>query len=76
MHQLSIEQATAQSALVFGDAMRGEEIVITDHDIPVVKVIPFQRRLKKECTPGGAIAMITHIAEDFDETPPGFEEYM
>lgn len=76
MHQLSIEQATAHIKTVFGDAMHGEEIVITDHDIPVLKVIPFERRLKKETTPGGAIGMISYIAEDFDETPPGFEEYM
>jgi antitoxin (DNA-binding transcriptional repressor) of toxin-antitoxin stability system len=76
MHQLSIEQATAHIASVFGEARHGEEIVITDHDIPVLKVIPFERRPKKECTPGGAIGMISYIAEDFDETPPGFEEYM
>ncbi len=84
MHQISIEQATAHSATVFGDALRGEEIVITDHEIPVLKVIPYEGRLKNERTPGRAkgsipgqaIGMITYIAEDFDETPPGFEEYM
>jgi antitoxin (DNA-binding transcriptional repressor) of toxin-antitoxin stability system len=76
MHQLSIEQATAHIASVFGEARHGEEIVITDHDIPVLKVSPIESRPKKECTPGGAIGMITYIAEDFDETPAGFEEYM
>ena len=76
MHRISIEQATAHSATVFGDAMRGEEIVITDHNIPVLKVIPYEGRQKKERTPGRAIGMISYISEDFDETPPGFEEYM
>ena len=76
MHQISIEQATAHSATVFGDAMRGEEIVITDHNIPVLKVVPYSARQKKGRTPGRAIGMISHISEDFDETPPGFEEYM
>ena len=76
MHQISIEQATAHSATVFGDAMRGEEIVITDHEKPIVRVIPFRPARRKGSTPGRAIGMITYIAEDFDETPPGFEEYM
>lgn len=75
MHQVTLEQATSHSAAVFGDAMRGEEIVITDHDIPVLKVTPYQGR-KKGSEPGKAIGMITYIADDFDETPPGFEEYM
>ncbi|HET6402192.1 MAG TPA: type II toxin-antitoxin system prevent-host-death family antitoxin [Candidatus Kapabacteria bacterium] len=76
MHQISIEQATAHSATVFGDAMRGEEIVITDHEKPIVRVIPFESGRRKGSIPGRAIGMITYIAEDFDETPPGFEEYM
>ncbi|HEY3874314.1 MAG TPA: type II toxin-antitoxin system prevent-host-death family antitoxin [Candidatus Kapabacteria bacterium] len=76
MHQISLEQATSHSATVFGDAMRGEEIVITDHDIPILKVVPYESQMKKERTPGRAIGMISYIADDFDETPPGFEEYM
>ncbi|HEX5315295.1 MAG TPA: type II toxin-antitoxin system prevent-host-death family antitoxin [Candidatus Kapabacteria bacterium] len=76
MHQISIEEATAHIASVFGEAMRGEEIVITDHEKPVVKVVPFKPERRKGSTPGRAIGMISYIADDFDETPPGFEEYM
>jgi antitoxin (DNA-binding transcriptional repressor) of toxin-antitoxin stability system len=76
MHQRSIEQATAHITSVFGEAMRGEEIIITDHEKPVVKVVPYQSDQQKGSTPGRAIGMISYIADDFDETPPGFEEYL
>ena len=76
MHQVSIEQATAHSADVFSDALRGEEIIITDHDVAVLKVMPFGRRMNTMRMPGKAVGMISYIAEDFDATPPGFEEYL
>ncbi len=76
MHQMTIEVATKDIASVFGDAMRGEEIGITDHEIPVLKVVPLEHELGFERTPGGAIGIITYVADDFDETPEDFEEYL
>ena len=76
MHQMTVEQVTKEIASVLVDVRHGEETVITDHDVPFAKVIPVKPAPKKRRFAGSAIGVITYIADDFDETPPGFEEYL
>ncbi|HET6401860.1 MAG TPA: type II toxin-antitoxin system prevent-host-death family antitoxin [Candidatus Kapabacteria bacterium] len=67
MHQISLEEATAHIASVLADVLHGEEIVITDHEKPVAKVIPLEQNTAKERVFGSGKGIITYVAEDFDE---------
>jgi len=76
MHQVTIEQATANIASVFADVLRGEEIIITDRENPVAKVIPLESNKGKKRVFGGGKAMIAYISDNFNETPEEFKDYM
>jgi antitoxin (DNA-binding transcriptional repressor) of toxin-antitoxin stability system len=76
MHQVTIEQATANIASVFADVLRGEEIIITDRENPVAKVIPLKNGTKPERRFGGGREMIAYISDDFNEPLEDFKDYM
>jgi len=61
---------------VLRDVLGGEEIIITDHDKPVAKVIPYKNGSDRRPLFGSAKDLITYIADDFDETPEEFKDYM
>ncbi len=74
MHEITLQEATAHISSVFSDVIHGEEIVITDRDKPVVKMIPLspgQRRPQF-----GALRGFFDVPEDFNETPEDFKDYM
>jgi PIN domain nuclease of toxin-antitoxin system/antitoxin (DNA-binding transcriptional repressor) of toxin-antitoxin stability system len=75
MHQITIQEAESHIADVFEDVLRGEEIILTDHDKPVVKVIPYTSGNEPRGLIGSAKGKIW-MADDFDETPEEFEEYL
>jgi prevent-host-death family protein len=76
MHQITIEQATANIASVLADVLHGEEIIITDHEKPVAKVIPLELHQEKKRVFGGGKGIITYISDDFDEPLEDFKDYM
>lgn len=76
MQQITIEEATAHIASVLADVLQGEEIVITDHEKPVAKVIPFELHTKKKRVFGGGKEMISFISDNFDEPLDDFKDYM
>lgn len=75
MHQITIEEATAHIASVLADVLHGEEIVITDHEKPVAKVIPLKSDSGKRGLFGSLKGKIW-ISEDFDEPLEDFKDYM
>jgi antitoxin (DNA-binding transcriptional repressor) of toxin-antitoxin stability system len=75
MHQISLEEAATQLLQLVKEANGGEEIVLTQDDQPVARIVPLPRA-RAPRKPGSAKGLILHIAEDFDATPEGFEEYM
>ncbi len=75
MHQITIEEATAHIASVLADVLHGEEVILTEHEKPVAKVMPFNGGLVKRGFVGSLIGKVW-IADDFDEPLEDFKDYM
>ncbi|MGA9996191.1 MAG: type II toxin-antitoxin system prevent-host-death family antitoxin [Pyrinomonadaceae bacterium] len=74
MYQIEIDKAKAQIADLFKTALEGEEVVITQNDQPVLKLVPIAHS-KPRPQFGSAKGLIT-MSDDFDEPLEDFEEYM
>lgn len=72
-----LEEARVRLSSLLAEAARGEEVVIEGKDGSAFKLIP-----SGETTPGkkrGGLGIAkgqVWIADDFDEIPEGFEDYM
>lgn len=75
MMTISIEDAATQLKRIIDDAAPGEEIVLTENDHPIARLIPVQRRRKQRVL-GTAKGEILFMAEDFDAPLEDFREYM
>jgi prevent-host-death family protein len=71
MTKLDIGQAKSNLSKLLDLAIKGEEIVITQHDKPVAKISPIKRRLKRGSAKGKV-----WMSDDFDEPLEDFQEYM
>ena len=56
------------------EATRSGEVVLTSEGEAVAKIVPL-RATRAPRKPGSARGLI-HMADDFDETPEDFREYM
>lgn len=74
MSQVTIEEAVLRLADLITETPAGEEIILTRNSLPIAKLIPLPERPKPRR--GSGKGYIRRIAEDFDATPEGFEEYM
>lgn len=77
MVQVTLEEASAQLSRLIRDANTGEEVIITQDNHPVARLVGVPDdapRLPRK--PGTARHLILYMADDFDSTPEGFEEYM
>lgn len=75
MHQVSVEHTTTVPLPELIDSvLSGDEIVFTQNDLPVAKLIAFGQK-KPHPQFGSAKGLIT-IADDFDEPLEDFDEYM
>jgi antitoxin (DNA-binding transcriptional repressor) of toxin-antitoxin stability system len=75
MTEVTIKEAKTHLKQLIQQALEGEEIIISQGQQPLVKLValpetPKQRRI------GHAEGVIIYMAEDFDEPLPEFEEYM
>ncbi len=75
MHQISIQEAKTHISSVFTDVLKGEEIVLTDHEKPVLKIIPLTPSPKPRLKFGSLKDKI-FISDDFNETPDEFSDYL
>jgi len=73
MHQIELEKAKEQIASLFQTALDGEEIVITQNEQPVLKLVPISAKPRRQS--GSAKGLIT-MSDDFDEPLEDFAEYM
>lgn len=71
---VSIDEAQAKLAELIRRLAPGEEIIITENQQPVAKLV-LQPRVPQRRQPGQCRGMITLLVED-DEHLEGFEEYM
>ena len=76
MHRVTIAEAAGQLAELVREAAEGQDVVLTDGDREVAKIVratPPAVPLPKPVF-GSARGLIT-IAPDFDDPIPGFEDY-
>lgn len=76
---VSVEQA---SNLLLLDLIKkvndGEEVIITEGEQPIAKIIPtsFKHLIEKKKIKAGSAKGLIEIADDFDEPLEDFKEYM
>jgi antitoxin (DNA-binding transcriptional repressor) of toxin-antitoxin stability system len=76
MHQITIQEAESHISSVFSDVLSGEEILLTDHDMPVMKMTPIPQQNGTNRLKFGMLKGKIWISDDFNETPEEFAEYM
>jgi prevent-host-death family protein len=74
MHQVDIEEAKAHWPDLIETAIRGIEVVITQDNQPVVKLVPLA--LSKPQPRFGSAAGLITMSEDFDAPLEDFKDYM
>ena len=75
MYRIELERAKAEIESVLQTALDGEEIIITQNEQPVLKLVPIPAAKPRRRQSGSARGMIT-ISDDFDEPLEDFAEYM
>jgi antitoxin (DNA-binding transcriptional repressor) of toxin-antitoxin stability system len=75
MIQVTIKEAETHLKQLIQQALEGEEIVISQDQQPLVKLVALPEALKQRRI-GHAKGVIIYMADDFDEPLPEFEEYM
>ena len=74
MYQISLEEAKVQFLRLIQEAMQGQEIVITQNNVPLLKLVSIPRS-KPRAQSGSAKGLIT-MSDDFDAPLEDFKEYM
>jgi antitoxin (DNA-binding transcriptional repressor) of toxin-antitoxin stability system len=74
MYQIELDKAKADVATLIQTALNGEEVIITQNDEPVLKLVRIvaSKPRRRSGSAKGLIAM----SEDFDEPLEDFREYM
>lgn len=70
---VSIHEAKTNLSKLIRRAEAGEEIVIRRGSVPVARLLPIEKRVRRQA---GFLRGRIWIAEDFDDPLPEFEEYM
>lgn len=75
MTTVTLEEAQANLAGLIAELKPGEEILITEEDRPVARLVAEAPNARKPRQPGSAIGKLT-IVEDDDAHLDDFREYM
>lgn len=76
MPQIDITEAKINLSELIDVALRGEEVVITRGDRPVVKLVAYSPVKKRRSPLFGSDRGAIAISDDFDEPLEDFKEYM
>jgi prevent-host-death family protein len=71
---VTIHEAKATLSRLIEEALSGQEVVIARRNKPLVRIIPLEQPATRRSL-GTAKGKIT-LAEDFDDLPEGFEDYV
>ncbi|MBI2759927.1 MAG: type II toxin-antitoxin system prevent-host-death family antitoxin [Chloroflexi bacterium] len=72
---IDLDAAQHQLPQLVEEALRGDEVIITRGEEPVAKLVPYVHTRRKPQI-GSAKGLILFMADDFNETPEDFAEYM
>ncbi|MEE4252822.1 MAG: type II toxin-antitoxin system Phd/YefM family antitoxin [Desulfuromusa sp.] len=75
MTQHNIAEAKAHFSEIIQKALLGEEVIIAKGNKPLVKIVPLKNSDQKRI-PGTGSGQLLYMADDFDETPEDFKDYM
>lgn len=75
MKQYNIAEAKSHFSELVKLALQGEEVLIARDNKPLLKLTPLNAPLKTR-TPGTARGEILSVAQDFDELPEDFKDYV
>jgi prevent-host-death family protein len=75
MTTVTIQEAQARLSDLIHQLTPGEEVVITENDAPVAKLVSEKPAVCQRPQPGSCKGMITIVADD-DEYVKDFAEYM
>jgi antitoxin (DNA-binding transcriptional repressor) of toxin-antitoxin stability system len=73
---ISVEEAQAHLRELIGKLAPGDELIITDNQQPVAKLIAERGPLPPRPAPGLGKGSILYMAPDFDEPLDEFKEYV
>lgn len=74
MSVVTVHEAKARLSELIEKTLRGEEIVIAKRNKPLIRLVPFTDKASGRKL--GTAKGLVRIHDDFDEIPPGFEEYV
>ena len=76
MSSVSVEEARAKLSELIHELHPGEEIVITEGDQPVARLLPAASQVRKQRQLGTLHGTVTYVAPDFDAPIEDFKDYM
>ncbi len=78
METVTLEIAQAKLTEIVHRLAPGEEIVITENQLPVAKLVSGQAKIDQSPRPGPGLCkgVIVHMAADFDAPLEDMKEYM
>ena len=77
MHKIPIESLNKKISSLVKKAIKGEEVIFSDQEKPVAKIEPLTTAKKPvKLARGCAKDIILYMADDFDETPEDFKDYI
>lgn len=77
MATVTIDEAQAKLPELIHQLTPGEEVVITENDHPVARIVPTEKPAERKRRPSGTLkGTVLYMAPDFDAPLEDFKEYM
>lgn len=76
MSSMTVQEAQAKLSELIHNLKPGDEVVITDNDEPVARLVAAEQRPQTPRRPGTIRGTVKYMAPDFDAPLDDFKEYM
>lgn len=76
MHQIDVAEAKENLSKLIEAAINGEEVVISQDNQPVVKLVVIPQTKKRWPSQAGTAKGMVWMSDDFDEPLEEFKEYI
>lgn len=76
MSSLTVEEVQAKLSELIHNLQPGEEVVITENDRPVARLVPAEQQPRTPRRPGTLRGTVRYMATDFDAPLEDFKEYL
>ena len=76
MSSLTVQEAQAKLSELIHNMKPGDEVVITENDEPVARLVSAEQKNRAPRRPGTLRGTVKYMALDFDAPLDDFKEYM